>query len=736
MTQPLNALHSAALVALMATTTLGGAQNVRAQTFTPIHPPAAPLITRAPYVNTWLGNSSGIAPGARTKFWDGTDKPITGIAFIDGAAYLFLGAPASTSVANTMRQASLQTTPTRSIFKFEGGGVELTLDFLSPVEATDLKRLSMPLSDIITSVRSSNGASHTVSIYFDIAGEWAHGGNKASINWTPETIGLAADGSGTAGSLAAWTVTPSRPVVFEQKPSYPSWGRVLWATASADDLTTQSGQDSLVRGQFISTGRLAGTNDTDQPRAIDDKHPVFSFAKSFGTVTATPSEPFTLLLGHERDPAINYLGRPIRSLWTQYWPSYEAMLAFAYNDREAAVTRSESLDLDVTKAATAVGGPQYSSLTALLLRQAFAGTELTNATNDPYMFIEEISSDDNVQSVDLIYPAMPVFLYLNPKLLRYLVAPIIAYTESGKWPEAFAPHDLGTRYPNAAGHNKGGGENMPVEATAGMLIMADAYMQHVPSAEAASYAKAHYPMFKQWADYLLTVPPGVAHSNAVDPQYQKGTTDVLGFSAHNVNLALKGIIAVGAMGQIATLAGDAEQAQYYSQQAQRGIGTWAKLSQNTASTHLLLNYREPANAYSPSTLGEADTEYSLKYNVYADKLLGLNLVPKSIVTEEAAFYSTLEHPNGILLQPETIADPPNPRTHFTTAFWELWTAAAMGDRTLEQNLIDEVFHYANTSTSGRAFPDRYDPTGSYNSFEARSVMGGAFAPLLSQQTSP
>ena len=203
------------------------------------------------------------------------------------------------------------------------------------------------------------------------------------------------------------------------------------------------------------------------------------------------------------------------------------------------------------QAATSLGGTHYAGLTAATLRQAFAGTELTNTTSDPYLFLEEISSDDNVSTVDVLYPSMPAFLYMNPELVRYLIAPVIFYAESGQWPQLFAPHDLGSTYPNATGHNDGGGENMPVEETANMLIMADAYMQHVPAQEAAAYANAHYVIFKQWATYLTTIPTGVQFPNALDPQFQNQTDDFTGPIAHSVNLALKGIEAVGAMGQIA-----------------------------------------------------------------------------------------------------------------------------------------------------------------------------------------
>jgi hypothetical protein len=202
-----------------------------------------------------------------------------------------------------MFQTSLTTTPTQSIFKFNAGGVNLTVDSLSPVEAKDLRRLSLPLSDIITTAQSSDGNQHTVTLYFDISGEWASGltgaGNQpaALINWAPETINRNADGTATQGTLSTWTVTPTSPMVFTQSNDDADWGTVLWSTEAAAGLTTQSGADVTVRSQFVGFGVLANTNDTNQPRAINNAFPVFAFCQG------------TRHRRHDADAAVHYPAR-------------------------------------------------------------------------------------------------------------------------------------------------------------------------------------------------------------------------------------------------------------------------------------------------------------------------------------------------------------------------------------------------------------------------------------------
>lgn len=688
--------------------------------FSTIRPAAVPLITRTPYVNTWVGSSQ---PGSNgwPAFWTGGVKAITIMASVDGKVYLLMGRPPGVPFNAT--ETNLTVTPTQSIYQMQCGGAQVTLDFLSPVEANDLRRLSMPLSDIIITAKSTDGATHAVKLYGEISAEWAHGDSSAPVNWNKETVARSIDGGGAVGNLNIWEITPNSPSVLTENNEYPSWGTAVFASPSVPGLTTQSGPDSVVRPAFINAGVLANTNDTNQPRPINNNWPVFAYCLDAGNVGAAPSAPLTLILGHVRNPAVSYLGANVPPLWLSYFPNFQTMLAFACNDVPAERARSNSFDARLTDAATRVGGAHYAGLIDLALRQAFAGTELVGTASQPQMYLKEISSSGNVSTVDVCYPSFPAYLYTNPTLVRLCIDPLIAYAESGHWPQVYAEHDLGAHYPNADGHNDGGGENMPVEESADMLIMADAYMMYnVDKSVSAAYGKQHYRILKQWADYLLATPAGVTSCNALDPQFQNQTDDFTGSIAHSSNLALKAIIAVGAMGQISARAGYYVDSNYYNTRAHQLIGQWVALSQNSNSTHLLLQYREAANAYSPDTTGEPDTAWSLKYNAFADKMLTLNLIPASVLTEEAKFYSSQRQPYGIQL---------DYRNSYTKIDWELFTAASTDNLLLRQNIIDEAFSYANTTNSGAPLSDWYEPLGDNSvGFGARPVVGGLFAPLV------
>jgi hypothetical protein len=380
------------------------------------------------------------------------------------------------------------------------------------------------------------------------------------------------------------------------------------------------------------------------------------------------------------------------------------MLADLYSDAVAGtlVARADALDQRLAVAAVAAAGPRYAGLCALALRQAFGGVELVNTGADPWLFLKEISSDGNVSTVDVIYPAMPAFLWSSPPLVRYLLTPLFVYAESGKWPQTYAEHDLGASYPVAGGHNDGGGENMPVEESANMVLMTAAYVRAAGnSTDALAFAKSHYGTLKQWTTYLV--------ANALDPGLQNQTDDFTGPIANSSNLALKGILAIGAMGQLATALGQTADANSFTATAQSYIAQWNKLSQNAAATHLRLAYDQD------------DTTWSLKYNSYPDRLLGLGLVPPATLGEESAWYTA---------QAARFGFPLDNRHTYTKADWELWTAAGVSDLKLRQAFVSDLYDFANQTTSRVPFTDWYDTVaGTQNGFQARPVIGGLFSLL-------
>ncbi|MEV7422196.1 DUF4965 domain-containing protein [Streptomyces sp. NPDC091212] len=666
-----------------------------AGTFRPIRPPATPLIVRSPYLSTW--QAADTLTGTWPSFWNGHTTALCGIARVDGIAYVFAGSPALPGgpALGVMTQTSLEVTATRSVYTLTGGGVTLTVTFLSPVDPGNPRRQCVPFGYMTVRAASDDNVVHTVELHVDTSGEWVHGDVNTPITWA---------GQRTA-TMTVLSCTPASPGALQENGDQASGGSLVLAAPTGGGLTWRIGQDTVVRAASAAQGALDNTSDTAQPRAIKDRWPVLALSKSLGSVgPGAPSEPFTVSIGHVRTPAVSYLTAPLAPWWTHYWGSWTDMVDWFNSDYPAALAAATALDKQVHDDASAAAGggstgEHYAAVCALAVRQALAGTELVDRNGSPWAFLKEISSNGNMSTVDVIYPASPAYLYLSPEYLRLLLEPALDYAENGGWPKEFCEHDLGTHYPNATGHNDGDEESMEVEESANMLIMSAALVQRLPAADATSFATRHYRILRQWAEYLV--------GHALDPGYQNQTDDFTGFIAHSANLALKGIIGIGAMGVLAGTTGNTSDAARYRSLSRGYISQWVTLAEDSSGEHLKLAY-------------DQDGTWSLKYNGFADRLLGLDLVPVGVAAREADWYRAKAGPHGVVL---------DPRNQYTKGDWEMWTAGWLADRpTVRDTLVEGVYGFADSTPQRVPFTDWYmvaDAT--QRGFQARPVIGGMLA---------
>ncbi|HVT68672.1 MAG TPA: DUF5127 domain-containing protein, partial [Trebonia sp.] len=322
------------------------AANAGGGAATPIRPPAAPLAVRGPYLSTWI--PATVLPGTWPQFWQGHVTAMTGIIAIDGTAYAFLGDPAipltvpngnygtATTVQDfqhALTQTGLTVTPTRSVFELSGGGVALTVEFLSPVEPGDLTRQSIPMSYVTFTVRATDGKRHDVRVYADVTGEWCSGDPTQKITWAPQQVPVPAGTAGAGGAartLRVWTVQLADQQPLTEQNQQAAWGTLVWATPEGAGVTYQSGQDIVVRTQFVNDGTLTDTNDTSY-RAIQDDWPVFAFAADLGSLGSAPAT-IPLTVGWVRTPAVSYLGQDLQPLWTTYFATWQDMLGSFHAD--------------------------------------------------------------------------------------------------------------------------------------------------------------------------------------------------------------------------------------------------------------------------------------------------------------------------------------------------------------------------------------------------------------------
>jgi hypothetical protein len=360
-------------------------------------------------------------------------------------------------------------------------------------------------------------------------------------------------------------------------------------------------------------------------RAISDRYPVFAFAIDLGSVGESPeSALFTLTLAQKEAVQFEYDTRKIEQLpplWTSYFSSELDLVSFFYNDWANAQSSATSIDNKVAKDSLANAGQDYLTITSLAVRQVFATTQLAGSQDSYHLFLKEISSNGDMQTVDVVFPAFPLFLYFNVDLGRLLLEPLFINQETGNWPAMYAIHDLGT-FPNATGHNDGNDEMQPLEECGNMIIMALAVAQGISNG--AEYLNQHYALLKQWNNYLVV--------EALIPANQISTDDFAGSLANQTNLALKGIIGIEAMATISHLTGHAADAKNFTSIAHNYIEQWQKLGiaqgTNGSLPHTTLAY------------GMQKT-HGLLYNLYADAWVHTNIVPHSVYKMQSSFYPTI-----------------------------------------------------------------------------------------------
>ena len=395
-----------------------------------------------------------------------------------------------------------------------------------------------------------------------------------------------------------------------------------------------------------------------------------------------------------------------------FFANLQTQLDFFHNDFVSAAAASVDFDQKVAADSLSVGGHSYAGITALGSRQAFGGLVWVGTADSPMVFLKEISSDGNIQTVDVLYPFHPILLYFNPTILKLMLDPLYLQQETGLYPNNYSMHDLGAHFPNATGHTAGDDEKMPVEECGNMIIMSLAYAQRLND---TAWLKSHYAKIKQWAVFLV--------EDSLIPTNQLSTDDFAGKLSNQTNLALKGIIGIRATGEIASMIGETTDAQNYTDIANSYITQWQVLGtvKNATMPHTTLNYGN-------------DTTYSVLYNLWSDLELGLNFVPQSVYEMQSAWYPHVSTKYGV---------PLDTRHTWAKNDEQILAAATCTQSTMEM-FLDNIATWINETVTNRPLTDLYDAiSGDYPGtppnqifFVARPVTGGYFAPLVAKYAGP
>jgi Domain of unknown function (DUF4965)/Domain of unknown function (DUF5127) len=447
--------------------------------------------------------------------------------------------------------------------------------------------------------------SFDLSIYVDLNGQWVSGDRGAGIEWEY----IVSD----VNSIKTWKVKKQTEALFTEWADRAEWGTLYFSGPPHVD--HECGTSAILRHQFSQSGTLKNSVDRDF-RGIMDEEPVFAFSKTFQLSKNSTSKPskkrdsVLFTISHVQDPVVQFASARgltlMRPLWKSWFLSDAQMIDYHYHDFKSswklARNYSDQLAIDAYKS----GSTSYVDIVALSARQVLGATSFSGTPDNPIIFLKEISSNGNTQTVDVIFPSAPFFLYTNPRWLAYLLEPLIEHQLSGQYPNKYSMHDLGLHFPNHTGHSDGRDEYMPVEECGNMLVMGLALAHslryangqsaspwssigrstfsgyHTESAfpldtlgsesgidglddswgggtkgekQALKWLGRSYPLWKQWTGYLVEF--------SLEPHNQLSTDDFAGWLALQTNLALKGIVGIKAMSEIAEVLGNKADAKYY-----------------------------------------------------------------------------------------------------------------------------------------------------------------------------
>ncbi|KAL9603294.1 MAG: hypothetical protein Q9219_001317 [cf. Caloplaca sp. 3 TL-2023] len=663
--------------------------------------------------------------------------------------------------------------------------VQLTLSFLSPITPTSTLRQSVPASYLTVHVKGG----FNVNIYIDINGQWVSGNRGSRIVWELAERQL----GDTDKRLKTWKIRRETELLFSEERDQAEWGTLHFTAPS--DLRHEAGTSGIIRPRFARTGTLQNEIDDDF-RSIMDEEPIFAFAKSFHLNTSTSvsdSVRFTFAL--IQNPVTQFASARgltfMRPLWASWFSSDEALLDFHYLDYHTAASLASNYSSQLAIDAYQSGSDDYVDIVALTARQVMGATVFSGTPDDPILFMKEISSNGNFQTIDVIFPSFPFFLYTNPRWLAYLLEPLIEHMLSGQYPNKYAMHDLGTHFPNATGHADGRDEYMPVEECGNILIMGLALVNSLiydtgaaagsiwsslggetfdpnPATSAFSLARIEtrdgvfglddrwggstkglkqaqkwvtrsYRLWKQWTSYLIEF--------SLRPHKQLSTDDFAGPLELQTNLALKGILGIKAMSQIASTIDNEEDVKYYKNISDTYISKWTDYGISRDGTHAKLAYHWYGS-------------WTTLYNLYADALLCFHLegtdhssspsstphhqkqhslhlaekkpssnhsqpgfTPHSIYTLQSTYYPYVLQRYGL---------PLDSRHLYSKSDWQLF-AAAVTSRATRTAILSAVAKWVNETSTDRPLTDLYETEGSGGwpgaRFMARPVVGGHFAGL-------
>lgn len=211
--------------------------------------------------------------------------------------------------------------------------------------------------------------------------------------------------------------------------------------------------------------------------------------------------------------------------------------------------------------------------------------------------------------------------------------------------------------------------------------------------QAKQWVRRSYKLWKQWTGYLVR--------EALIPSNQLSTDDFAGWLANQTNLALKGIIGIRAMADIAELVGEKDDAKYYKNISETYIKRWEnEFAIARDGTHAKLAY---------TWFGS----WTTLYNLFADSLLCFHLPSGSDTSLEAAQHPLVESKSKPFVSNkiykiqsdwyhnvrQRYGLPLDSRHLYSKSDWEFW-AVSIASKQVREEIVDSIALWVNETSTG------------------------------------
>lgn len=635
--------------------------------------PAYPIVTIDPHFSIWSKQDK--LTDADTCLWYGIKKRIEGKITVDGETLRFLGKGKETA----LEQTGNEITPYRSSYIFENEKIRLVFTTWSPFIFDDFHLLSTPCAYLDTKIEALDEREHDISVCFTAYEELCQGKKKGHMTKYSDAV--------EGVRFVRMGLTKQEPLNDSGDEYTADWGYVcLW------------GEENGICEDGI---------------------------KSLGSAKKCKEAAFSTVIAYDDVYSIDYFGDKLKGLWTEKFATIDEAMKYCKDNREKILERVivwENTILDDAKEF----GNSYQTILTAAARQVLAAHKLVRNKDGELLYMsKECHSNGCINTVDVSYPAMPMYLLYAPELVKAMLTGIFHFAESDLWNAEFAPHDIG-RYPLACGQvyalkphkhlvphkisyktvYKQKSMNiympqfqMPVEECGNMLILTYAYYKMSGNKK---FLKDNFITLSTWANYLKN--KGVILDN------QLCTDDFAGHSKKNVNLAIKGIMGIACFDRICN-----------ELDIRRDYG---KIAKEYAAE--LMKAAKINEDYLPFSIGGENT-WSLKYNLVWDILFDFRLFPEELYKAESEKYRQELNVFGV---------PLDHRRSFTKTDWMLWAACLDSTGANVELFSDKITAYLEATKDRNCFSDWIDTKEAKQyQFDHRTVQAGLWMPVLKKKLS-